>query len=105
MNDSSLADKTVYRKTYLVTKSDLDIESLGRLISENLVGGLPFEGLEKYIRDEIPAIYINGILGCRLILLGFPGEPGDNRSSLVITELGTVIKFTIDGTSEVIDHL
>lgn len=78
MSDSSLADKTVYRKAYLVIKSELDIESLGRLISEKLVGGLPFGGLEKYIRDEIPAVYINDILGCRLILLGFPGELGYN---------------------------
>jgi hypothetical protein len=78
MSDSSSNDKIVFRKAFLFIKSELDIESLGKLLSEKLAGGLPFGGLKEYIRDEIPAVYINNILGCRLILLGFPGERGYN---------------------------
>jgi hypothetical protein len=78
MSDSSLLHKTVFRKGFVFIQSDLDIEELGKLISQRLVGGLPFDGLDHYIRDEIPAIYIKDILGCRLILQGFPGEMGYN---------------------------
>lgn len=78
MKDSSLVDKTCFRTAFLVIVTDLDIKSLGRVISEKLAGGLPFRGLEEHIRDEIPAIYINNLLGCRLILQGFPGEDGYN---------------------------
>jgi hypothetical protein len=78
MSNSLLSEKSVFRKAFLFIKSELDIETLGKLISEKLAGGLPFGGLEEYIRDEVPAVYINNILGCRLILLGFPGELGYN---------------------------
>lgn len=78
MNDTLLIHKTVFRKGFLFIQSDLDIESLGKLISQRIVKGVPFGGLNHYIRDEIPAIYIDDILGCRLILQGFPGEEGYN---------------------------
>ena len=78
MNDASLTDKTLYITAFVSIKSPLDIESLGRIISERIAGGISFRGLDEYIYDEIPAIYINNILGCRLILLGYPGEAGYN---------------------------
>ena len=78
MNNSLLTDKTFFRTAYLLIKSSLDIESLGRIISARIGGGIPFKGLDEYICDEIPAIYISNILGCTLILLGYPGEDGYN---------------------------
>lgn len=78
MNNSSLTDKAVYITAYLFIKSSLDIELLGQIISAQIAGGVPFRGLDEYICDEIPAIYIRNILGCRLILLGYPGEAGYN---------------------------
>jgi hypothetical protein len=78
MSDSSLSDKTVFRSAHVFIESSLDIESLGRIISEQIAGGVPFKGLDEDIRDEVPAIYIRNLLGCRLILLGYPGEAGYN---------------------------
>lgn len=82
MNNSLLSDKTIFRKAFLSIKSELDILSLGKVIGERMAGGLTFGGLEEYIRDEIPAVYINNLLGCRLILSGFPGDQGYNLELL-----------------------
>jgi hypothetical protein len=76
MNNTLLSAKTVHRTAFVCIQSDLDTESLGRIISAHLIGGLPFGGLDEDIRDEIPAVYTQPILGCRLVLLGYPGEAG-----------------------------
>ncbi|MCP4422514.1 MAG: hypothetical protein GY805_38380 [Chloroflexi bacterium] len=74
MSNSLLTRKTVFRTGFVLIKSDMDIQSLGKIISQKILKGLAFGGLDQYIRDEIPAIYIDGLLGCRIILQGFPGK-------------------------------
>ena len=49
------------------------------MISDRLTGGARFGGRERYIRDEIPAIYVPNLFGGRLIL---EGDQGDYRLSL-----------------------
>ena len=78
MNASSLTHKVFFRTGCVFIESNLDIISLGNAISHRLFKGLSFGGLGNYIRDEIPAIYINDILGCRLILQGYSGKEGYN---------------------------
>lgn len=57
--------------------SEENIVELAKIISSKIAGNLPFEGLEDYIYDEVPAIYINSnILGCTLVILGYGGEDG-----------------------------
>ncbi|WP_430509872.1 hypothetical protein [Gottfriedia solisilvae] len=56
-------------------KSQLEILELGRLLSKELFGGLNFGGLDEYIHEEIPAIYIKSpILGFQVILDGDQDE-------------------------------
>lgn len=52
-------------------KSDLDIQDVGEILSNYLLGGLKFGGLEECIHEEIPAIYIDcAIMGLQIILDG-----------------------------------
>lgn len=52
-------------------KSSKSLEEVGAILSKELFGGLPFGGRENYIRDEIPAIYIEPeIMGMEIILVG-----------------------------------
>lgn len=61
----------------LALESDKSLEEVGHLIAERLVGGIPFGGKERYIYDEVPAIYAqHDVLGLRIILQGFGGEDG-----------------------------
>lgn len=54
-----------------------NIIQVGEKISENLIGGLPFVGLEEYIYDEVPAVYIKQpILGLEIVLQGYGGSEG-----------------------------
>jgi len=56
----------------------LSLEECGKLLSERLLGGIPFVGggLDS-IFDEIPAIYTKpDILGLRFIVAGFGGSRG-----------------------------
>jgi hypothetical protein len=56
-------------------QSDRSIEEMGNILSEHLLGGLPFGGLDLGIRDEIPAMCIEGnIMGLEIVLSGHPGK-------------------------------
>ncbi|ANF95587.1 hypothetical protein [Paenibacillus bovis] len=57
--------------------SDEDIMGVSKIISDKLVGGLPFGGLEDHIYEEVPAVYIKeSILGFELVIQGYGGEEG-----------------------------
>lgn len=61
----------------LSLQSDKSIEEVGEILSKVLFGGLPFGGKDEFIRDEIPAIYINeDIIGLNVVLYGYGGENG-----------------------------
>ena len=78
---------TKYRRYFVVKipfftcalpiQSDKSLEEVGEILSRVLFGGLPFGGKDKFIRDEIPAIYIDqDLIGLRVILYGYGGEDG-----------------------------
>lgn len=57
--------------------SEEDISGVAKIISDKLVGGILFGGLEDYIYEEVPAVYIKeSILGFELVLQGYGGEEG-----------------------------
>lgn len=64
------------RLTALVyLRSDKSLEEVGKIVSKELFSGLEFGGKDKFIRDEIPAIYIeNSVLGLAVILQGVDGD-------------------------------
>lgn len=64
--------KHIIGKVHL--KTDLSIMELGELISKNILGGAKLGGLERYIYEEVPAIYVqNGLFGLSVILQGDSG--------------------------------
>ncbi|NPC91687.1 hypothetical protein HOO54_05400 [Bacillus sp. WMMC1349] len=69
--------KFPYFKCLLPIKSNKDIHEVAKIISDKLFGGLPFGGLDDYIYEEVPAVYINPpILGLEAVIQGFGGEKG-----------------------------
>ena len=74
-------------------RTSMDLESLGRLLSTTLLGGVPMGGRKEALLDEVPAIYTEGaILGNFFVLLGEPDDEGyyirclhDTASSGVLT--------------------
>ncbi|EAZ84157.1 hypothetical protein P4645_22570 [Lysinibacillus fusiformis] len=69
--------KYPYFHSSLPVISEKNIVDLAKVISSKIAGKIPFEGLENYIYDEVPAIYINSnILGFEVILQGYGGEKG-----------------------------
>lgn len=58
-------------------RTSMDLETLGRLLSTTLLGGIPMGGRKEALLDEVPALYTEGsILGNFFILLGEPDEEG-----------------------------
>jgi hypothetical protein len=70
MNLDSLVSNSPVISAYIIIKSPLDLEELGRKIADRLLPGLSFGGKDDYVRDETPAIFIPDVLGCELILDG-----------------------------------
>lgn len=69
--------RTPYCICTLSIESVYDLETTAKLISERLVGGLPFGGKDRNICDEVPAIFLaTPILGFKVILLGTGGLDG-----------------------------
>lgn len=61
----------------ILINSEKSLEDVASLVSENLLGGIPFVGKEEYIYDEVPAIYAkHDVFGLRVILQGYGGEDG-----------------------------
>ncbi|MFT9820962.1 hypothetical protein [Lysinibacillus sp. NPDC056185] len=63
--------KFPYFKYLLPIASEKPLNELAKSISNKI----PFGGLEDYLYEEVPAVYINSnILGFELILQGYGGE-------------------------------
>lgn len=63
-------------KCNLIIYTSLQLEELGNLLSQKIFLNANFGGKEEYIRDEVPAIYFDGLLGLRVILYGYGGDDG-----------------------------
>lgn len=73
---------------YAMMKSNLKIEEVGEILSNRLFGDLKFEGKEKNIYDEVPAMYVESdIIGLRFILSGYSGMGESERFILEISPI------------------
>ncbi|MFU1794157.1 hypothetical protein ACM1RC_09835 [Paenibacillus azoreducens] len=83
--------------------SEEDIIGVAKIISDKLVGGIPFGGLEDYIYEEVPAVYIKeSILGFELVIQGYGGEDGyvlEVRSDPRNSEPNDVREIRVDITN------
>ncbi|WP_107942547.1 hypothetical protein [Metasolibacillus fluoroglycofenilyticus] len=69
--------KYPYFSCSLPINSEENIVGVAKIISSKIAGNIPFEGLEDYIYEEVPAIYINSnILGFEVVIKGYGGEKG-----------------------------
>lgn len=89
MNDTSFLPKFVFSLGTVHIKSTLDIQSLGKLISNKLFKGVEFGGLEDYIYDEVPAIYTKDILGCRFIIQRLVDDDEYHNEIILTNKLGS----------------
>jgi hypothetical protein len=72
-------------KGSVVIKSNLEIEELGRIISNALFSNCTFVGRDKNIYDEVPAIFIDrGLLGLNITLSGNKGITDEYGYSLEV---------------------
>ncbi len=77
-----------YIMGYVGLKSDLTLESVGKILSEKVFGGLEFGGKDLDIHEEIPAIFIQStILGLQVVLDGYNASDEDQTFSLTIRPL------------------
>ncbi len=68
-------------------KSNLTIEQIGEILSDKIFSGIPFEGKDLNIYDEVPAIFIkNDFLGFNIILQGYPLSESENGYWLEIIQ-------------------
>jgi hypothetical protein len=67
-------------------KSNLSIEEVGKIIGDQVFSGAIFEGREKYIYEEVPAIFIDNLmLGFLFVIQGYPGFNDQDGFSLNMT--------------------
>ena len=91
--------------------SSMSLEDLGEVISNRVLGGIPFVGREDYIRDEIPAIYSKPeVLGTRFILIGEPDAAGyyleaDGGRSQLTNLSAEQIRSALVDISSLVAHL
>lgn len=95
--------------------SEEDIIGVAKIISDRLVGGISFGGLEDYIYEEVPAVYIKeSILGFELVIQGYGGEEGyvlevrsDSRNSIpedakeIRVDITNYIASLLEGTEKI----
>lgn len=59
-------------------RTDLTIEEVGKIIGDKVFSGAIFGGKEKYIYEEVPAIYIDNLmLGFLFVIQGYSGFEGE----------------------------
>jgi hypothetical protein len=67
-------------------RSNLSIEEVGKIIGDKVFSGAVFSGKEKYIYEEVPAIYIDNLmLGFLFVIQGYSGINNENGYSLNMT--------------------
>lgn len=72
----------------VILKSHLSLEQVGEILSDRLFGGLKFGGKEKYIHEEIPAIFIQQpILGLIIVLDEGPCDGNLNAFDLSVSPI------------------
>src|SRR5436190_22655901 len=70
---------------YATLKSELTLEEVAGILSDNLFGGLEFGGKELEIHEEVPAVFLNQpILGLKVVLDGYSGFEEENHFTLSI---------------------
>jgi hypothetical protein len=90
--------------------SRMSLEELGNVVSNRVLGGVPFVGRGDYIRDEVPAVYSEfDVLGTRFILMGEPDDEGyyleaDGRSLIANLSPAEIKKSLVD-ISSLVAHL
>jgi hypothetical protein len=97
--------KVPFIKATISFQSTLSISEVGAYISPILFGGLKFEGLEKNIYDEVPAIFINdAILGLTIVLSGYNGFGENERYILEISPKNLKLKNIFKGEIELEEY-
>lgn len=67
----------MYIRAIVGFESDLGLEAVAESISRELFGGVPFEGRDTGIRDEVPAIALaRAVVGMGAIVSGYGGTCG-----------------------------
>ncbi|KNY30113.1 hypothetical protein [Pseudobacteroides cellulosolvens] len=97
--------KVPFIKAIISFQSALCISEVGVYISSILFGGLKFEGMEKNIYDEVPAIFINdAILGLTIVLSGYNGFGENERYILEISPKNLKLKNIFQGQIELEEY-
>jgi hypothetical protein len=78
--------------------SELEIEDLGKIISKEIFGNIPFVGLLDYVYEDVPTIFIErgSLLGLDIKLFGYKYSAENGRYFLQImsgNQLG--LKYTV----------
>ena len=82
-------------------RSNLSLEEVAKIISDKIFGGLPFEGKEECIHEEIPAVFIKGpVLGLLVILSGYSGYDKDKCFVLYVQPWGDFDRYLFSNKIE-----
>ena len=101
--------KEPYITAQVELKSTLQIEALGKIISFEIFGDIPFEGLDEAIYDEIPAIYFKRrLLGFNFVLQNYDSfEDGTGYCLTMIpdfTKYGTEFYEALEASAKHLEN-
>lgn len=58
-------------------RCDRNLEDAASGLSRALLGGIPFGGLDRFVRDEVPALVCSvPVLGLSIVISGYGGREG-----------------------------
>lgn len=98
--------KVPFIKGVISFQSNMSIHEVGEYISSSLFGGVDFQGLEKNIYDEVPAIFIDkAILGLTIVLSGYSGFGDNERFILEISPKNLDLKNIFQGDIELEEYV
>jgi hypothetical protein len=83
--------------------TEKDLAELAEVLSTHLFGGVRFGGKEEQIRDEVPAVFIDHLLGMEIVLCGFGGEKGYSLTFERKYRLWAEVKSAEDTRSQTVD--
>lgn len=73
-----MKDEITFLGGSIAFQSEKKLEEVGKEISNKLFGGVPFQGINENIYEEVPAIYIKTpMIGLEIILSGYSGFDED----------------------------